>query len=175
MRVLLVYIVIVAIGQVISVLIGLAIDPFSKTASLAVFIPTYYAMYWIAWRITLHDRRPVGQGRTGLGRRRWRHAGQGGDVAARAGRRGCGDLRLSCRNTAIPRRFWRQSAASVQSRAMLAIARDRGGEIEQRLVAAAQPMNDSPTGQPATVPTGIDTCGRPPRPAMQVSRITWVR
>jgi hypothetical protein len=53
MRVLLLYLVLVAVGQVISVLIGLAIDPFSKTASLAVFIPTYYAMYWIAWRITL--------------------------------------------------------------------------------------------------------------------------
>ena len=25
----------------------------------------------------------------------------------------------------------------------------------------AQPMNDRPTGQPATVPIGIDTCGRP--------------
>src|SRR3989442_11777525 len=39
----------------------------------------------------------------------------------------------------------------------------------------AQAINDSPAGQPATVPTGRFICGSPPIPAMQVSRITRTR
>src|SRR5688500_2756124 len=35
----------------------------------------------------------------------------------------------------------------------------------------AQPMNESPTGEPATIPTGNVTCGRPLWPDMQVSRM----
>src|SRR5919199_970364 len=38
-----------------------------------------------------------------------------------------------------------------------------------------QPMNDSPTGQPETVPIGIVTCGRPLSPEMQVNRMTFAR
>ena len=38
-----------------------------------------------------------------------------------------------------------------------------------------QAMNDSPAGQPATVPIGMLICGRPASPAMQVSRMTRTR
>lgn len=54
MRVLAFYLVFLFIGQAFSVGLGLLIDPYSKTAAVAVFIPTYYAMYWFAWRLTLH-------------------------------------------------------------------------------------------------------------------------
>ena len=52
-RIILIYLVCMIIGQAIAVGIGLAIDPYSKTVALAVFIPLYYAMYWVAWRIAL--------------------------------------------------------------------------------------------------------------------------
>ena len=60
MHVLIVYIFCVIIGQAIAVGVGLLIDPYSTTAALAVFIPTYYGMYWVAWRIALLivDRSP---------------------------------------------------------------------------------------------------------------------
>ena len=32
---------------------GLALDSYSKTVALSVFIPLYYAMYWVAWRVAL--------------------------------------------------------------------------------------------------------------------------
>ena len=40
--------------------IGLLLDPYSKTLALSVFIPLYYAMYWVAWRVALWigDRSP---------------------------------------------------------------------------------------------------------------------
>ena len=40
-------------GQAIALGIGLLLDPYSKTVALAVFIPLYYAMYWVAWRVAL--------------------------------------------------------------------------------------------------------------------------
>jgi hypothetical protein len=55
-------------GQAIAVGIGLLIDPYSKTAALATFIPLYYAMYWVAWRAALFiaDRpEPVAQSVSG--------------------------------------------------------------------------------------------------------------
>lgn len=59
-RILLVYVVCMIIGQSISVGIGLLLDPISKTLALSVFIPLYYAMYWVAWRVALFvaDRSP---------------------------------------------------------------------------------------------------------------------
>ena len=59
-RILLVYVVCMIIGQAIAVGIGLLIDPYSKTVALTVFIPLYYSMYWFAWRIALYvaDRSP---------------------------------------------------------------------------------------------------------------------
>ena len=53
LRVLAVYVVLLIIGQAAAVGIGLMLDPVSKTAALATFIPLYYAMYWVAWRLAL--------------------------------------------------------------------------------------------------------------------------
>ena len=63
MHVLALYLVLVIIGQAISVGVGLLIDPFSTSVALAVFIPLYYAMYWVAWRVALMiaDRSPEAQ------------------------------------------------------------------------------------------------------------------
>ncbi len=62
-RIILIYLVCMIIGQAIAVGIGLALDPYSKTLALGVFIPLYYAMYWVAWRIALliGDRSPDAQ------------------------------------------------------------------------------------------------------------------
>jgi hypothetical protein len=59
-KILLIYVVCMIVGQAISVGIGLLLDPYSKTLALSVFIPLYYAMYWIAWRVALFigDRSP---------------------------------------------------------------------------------------------------------------------
>jgi len=59
-RVILIYLVCMVVGQAISVGIGLALDPYSTTLALSVFIPLYYAMYWVAWRVALFigDRSP---------------------------------------------------------------------------------------------------------------------
>jgi hypothetical protein len=54
MRILIVYFFCVMVGQALAVVIGLLIDPYSKTVALAVFIPTYYGMYWVAWRVSLY-------------------------------------------------------------------------------------------------------------------------
>lgn len=51
--VLIVYAVCLIVGQAMAVGVGLLIDPYSKTAALATFIPLYYLMYWVAWRIAL--------------------------------------------------------------------------------------------------------------------------
>jgi hypothetical protein len=52
-KILLIYIVCMFAGQAIAVGIGLLLDPISKTLALSVFIPLYYAMYWVAWRVAL--------------------------------------------------------------------------------------------------------------------------
>lgn len=52
-RVLVCYVICLLAGQALAVGLGLMIDPYSKTAALAIFIPTYYAMYWVAWRAAL--------------------------------------------------------------------------------------------------------------------------
>jgi len=53
LRVLGTYVVLMIAGQAAAVGIGLMLDPISKTAALATFIPIYYAMYWVAWRLAL--------------------------------------------------------------------------------------------------------------------------
>ncbi|MEX2036342.1 MAG: hypothetical protein WEA28_14250 [Xanthobacteraceae bacterium] len=60
MRILVVYVVCVFVGQAISVGIGLLLDSYSQNAALAAFIIIYYAMYWVAWRVALLivDRSP---------------------------------------------------------------------------------------------------------------------
>ena len=59
-RILIIYIVCMIAGQAVAVGIGLLLDPYSKTLALSVFIPLYYAMYWVAWRVALWigDRSP---------------------------------------------------------------------------------------------------------------------
>jgi hypothetical protein len=52
-RVLLIYVVCMIAGQAVAVGIGLLLDPYSKTVALSVFIPLYYAMYWVAWKVAL--------------------------------------------------------------------------------------------------------------------------
>jgi hypothetical protein len=66
-RVLIVYIFGLIAGQAVAVGLGLLLDPYSKTAALAVFIPGYYAMYWIAWRFALFvaDRSPEAEAESG--------------------------------------------------------------------------------------------------------------
>lgn len=62
-RILLIYVVCMITGQAIAVGIGLLLDPYSKTLALSVFIPLYYAMYWVAWRVALFigDSSPVAE------------------------------------------------------------------------------------------------------------------
>src|SRR3954451_21817338 len=52
-RILIIYLVCMIAGQAVAVGIGLLLDPYSKTVALSVFIPLYYAMYWVAWRVAL--------------------------------------------------------------------------------------------------------------------------
>jgi hypothetical protein len=66
LRVLIVYVALLFLGQAVAVGVGLMLDPVSKTAALATFIPLYYAMYWVAWRLALMiaDRSPETQHET---------------------------------------------------------------------------------------------------------------
>ena len=77
-KILLIYVVCMFTGQAAAVGIGLLIDPYSKTLALTVFIPLYYAMYWVAWRVALYigDRSPVEATDTASG------GGDGGGVKA---------------------------------------------------------------------------------------------
>ena len=60
-KILLIYVVCMFAGQAAAVGIGLLLDPYSTTLALSVFIPLYYAMYWVAWRVALFigDDTPV--------------------------------------------------------------------------------------------------------------------
>ena len=53
MRVIVLYVIFLIIGQAAAVGAGLLADMHSKAAGIAVFIPLYYAMYWICWRLAL--------------------------------------------------------------------------------------------------------------------------
>jgi hypothetical protein len=52
-RVLIVFLICMILGQAGALGVGLLIDPYSPTLALAFFIPAYYAMYWVAWRVAL--------------------------------------------------------------------------------------------------------------------------
>ena len=52
-RVILVYLVCLIASQAAAVCIGLSLDRYSATVALSVFIPLYYAMFWVAWRVAL--------------------------------------------------------------------------------------------------------------------------
>jgi len=53
LRVLIIYLLCLIVGQSGAIGLGLLADTVSKAAGIAVFIPVYYAMYWIAWRVAL--------------------------------------------------------------------------------------------------------------------------
>jgi hypothetical protein len=53
LRVLVLYVFCMTIGQAAAVGVGLALDSYSTTLALSVFIPLYYVMYWVAWRFAL--------------------------------------------------------------------------------------------------------------------------
>jgi membrane protein implicated in regulation of membrane protease activity len=59
-KILIIYVFCMIAGQAVAVGIGLLLDPISKTLALSVFIPLYYVMYWVAWRVALFigDRSP---------------------------------------------------------------------------------------------------------------------
>jgi hypothetical protein len=61
MRVLVVYVICVLIGQALSVLLGLYLDSYSPSLALTTFIVIYFAMFWVAWRVALFvvDRPPT--------------------------------------------------------------------------------------------------------------------
>jgi hypothetical protein len=48
-----VFFIVLFIGQAGSVVLGLMADQYSPAAGVAVFIPTYYFMFWVAWRVAL--------------------------------------------------------------------------------------------------------------------------
>jgi len=60
MRILVVYVICVLIGQALSVALGLFLDTYSPTLALPAFIFVYFGMFWAAWRIALYivDRSP---------------------------------------------------------------------------------------------------------------------
>ena len=97
-QILLIYVVCMIAGQAIAVGIGLLLDPYSKTLALSVFIPLYYAMYWVAWRVALWigDRSPEAatDSAGGDGGSRAKAA----SLAARAGGAGARSLRLGWRS-----------------------------------------------------------------------------
>lgn len=68
-KVIIAYLVFMIVGQATAVGIGLMLDSVSKTAALATFIPIYYAMYWVAWRLALlvADRTPELQPKAAAG------------------------------------------------------------------------------------------------------------
>ena len=115
-RVLIIYFFCLLVGQTISVGIGLLLDPYSKTVALSAFIPLYYAMYWIAWRVALFigDKSP--EAVTEFRRPRQRFPQQSRELAVRARGAGARDRGLTSLDPAK--------------------LRQRDGEIEQRLVAA---------------------------------------
>lgn len=53
MKILITYLVFLIPGQIIAGLAGLAADQVSKVVGITVFIFAYYAMFWVAWRLTL--------------------------------------------------------------------------------------------------------------------------
>ena len=72
MKVLVVFLTILLIGQAGAIGIGLLFDRVSNAAGIAAFIAAYYSMFWIAWRATvfLLDREPdeASAGSTGRSR-----------------------------------------------------------------------------------------------------------
>ena len=53
MKILLLYLTVLFVGQAGAVGIGLLFDRMSNVAGVVAFIPIYFAMFWVAWRVVL--------------------------------------------------------------------------------------------------------------------------
>jgi hypothetical protein len=59
MRLLLVFLIVLAIGQSISIGLGLLVERhWSPYAGLVTFIACYFAMFWVAWRVAVRVTEP---------------------------------------------------------------------------------------------------------------------
>jgi hypothetical protein len=58
MSLLLVYVVLMIIGDIVAYLVGLAIEHAFPQASLASFLVVYFVMLWVAWQIAVRVTRP---------------------------------------------------------------------------------------------------------------------
>jgi hypothetical protein len=59
MRLLLVFLITLAIGQSISIGLGLLVERhWSPYAGLVTFIALYFAMFWLAWRVAVRVTEP---------------------------------------------------------------------------------------------------------------------
>ena len=59
MTLLVAYIASVIVGQLAAVSVGLAVDRlYSSYAGLVVFIPLYFAVFWLAWRFAVRVTEP---------------------------------------------------------------------------------------------------------------------
>jgi len=53
------FIVCVVIGQTISVTVGLIIEQFTSSyTSMLAFVPLYFSMFWIAWKVAVRITEP---------------------------------------------------------------------------------------------------------------------
>jgi hypothetical protein len=56
---LVVYLVTLVLGQVIAVAVGLTVERFyTPYTGLVVFIPLYFAVFWLAWRLAVRITAP---------------------------------------------------------------------------------------------------------------------
>ena len=53
MRLITVYIVLVAVGDVLAYAIGRGIEQFSPAASLPVFLASFFVVFWAAWKFAV--------------------------------------------------------------------------------------------------------------------------
>jgi hypothetical protein len=57
--ILVVYLVTLVVGQIIAVMIGLAVErAYTPYTGLVAFIPLYFIVFWLAWRFTVRITRP---------------------------------------------------------------------------------------------------------------------
>jgi hypothetical protein len=73
MSLILVFAVLAVIGQAVNVTIAMQIDPYSETASLAVFFILLVTFFWLAWKLAWWltepraERRPLRHQQAGRG------------------------------------------------------------------------------------------------------------
>lgn len=60
MGLIIVYVVLVLVGQTLSIGVGIAVDNFSKAAGLAAFLAMYFGMFVVCWKIAVRLTDPGG-------------------------------------------------------------------------------------------------------------------